>query len=498
MSKPLAVLPKSAFLILFALAAMPVFAQHGGGGGGGGHMGGGGGFHGGGGGGSHAGGGGSFHGGGGGFHSGGGGFHGGSVAPPAAGYGAPRASGPPSFRSGRGSGPRPGYGGFSRPGSTYAGGGQGFGNSGSGAPAGRNGQWHSFAPPSGGREPSPGAAAGAQSANGGGHVISGNHPGAPGAVRSFSGQGREVWESSASRNVVSRSQSLSTMHNSLGTSLFTRPGLSSGAAMSRSTRFTSGSPLLASRGFAGGVNTASSFQHIRGFGFNQFGHPINGRRGGFRQGCWNCGFGFGNRWGGGFGWGGWGWGGWGLGWGWGWPGLGFWGWDPFWVDPWWGWSGYSGYPANNYYIYNYSGSDNYAPQDNSVAPENNQYEEEDNQGTSNGNWVTPNGPNPSAAPSSSGLTVPVLIYMKSGSVLTVRDYWMIDGELHYITMSGVQKTADLEQVDLARSNSENAKSGVRFIFKSEPSAQPPDEAPAPPAAQPDSAPGVGPQPEART
>jgi len=491
MSNPLSVLPKSAFLILFALSAIPVFAQHGGGGGGG-HMGGGGGFHGGGGGGFHG-------GGGGGFHGGGGGFHGGSVAPPAAGYGAPRASAPPSFRSGGGAAARPGYGGFSRPGNTYAGGGQRFGNSNSGARAGGNGQWHSFAPPSAGREPSTGTAAGAQSASGGGHAMNGNHSAAPGAVRSFAGQGREVWESSASRNVVSRSQSLSTLHSSLGTSLFARPGVGSGAATSRSTHFTGGSPLLANRGFAGGANGASSFQNTRGLGFNQFGHPINGWRGGFRHGCWNCGFGFGNRWGGGFGWGGWGWGGWGLGWGWGWPGLGFWGWNPYWADPWWGGSGYYGYPSNNYYIYNYPTSDNYAPEDNSAAPapENNQYEDSD-QGAPDGNWVTPNGPNPSAAPNSSALTVPVLIYMKNGSVLTVRDYWMIDGELHYILMSGVQKTADLDQVDLARSNSENAKSGVRFIFKSEPNAPPRDEVPAPPAAQPDSTPGVGPQPEART
>jgi hypothetical protein len=180
--------------------------------------------------------------------------------------------------------------------------------------------------------------------------------------------------------------------------------------------------------------------------------------------------------------------------------LGFWGWDPFWADPWWSWSGYYGYPTNNYYIYNYPSSDNYAPEDNSAAPppENNQYEDSSDQGAPDGNWVTPNGPNPSAAPNSSSLTVPVLIYMKNGSVLTVRDYWMIDGDLHYILMSGVQKTVDLDQVDLARSNSENAKSGVRFIFKSEPSAPPRDEAPAPPATQPDSAPGVGPQPEART
>jgi hypothetical protein len=98
------------------------------------------------------------------------------------------------------------------------------------------------------------------------------------------------------------------------------------------------------------------------------------------------------------------------------------------------------------------------------------------------------------------LAVPVLIYLKSGRVLSVRDYWMVDGELHYLLINGVQHSVDLEQVDLPRTNTENAKSGVRFIFKSEPSAP----------AEPDAGPGTPnepaptrqldavPQPEAHT
>ena len=62
------------------------------------------------------------------------------------------------------------------------------------------------------------------------------------------------------------------------------------------------------------------------------------------------------------------------------------------------------------------------------------------------------------------------------------------------------ETTDLEQVDLPRTNTENAKSGVRFIFKSD----------VPPSAEPDAQPGnpnapaptqqlnAVPQPEART
>ena len=62
------------------------------------------------------------------------------------------------------------------------------------------------------------------------------------------------------------------------------------------------------------------------------------------------------------------------------------------------------------------------------------------------------------------------------------------------------KNVDLEQVDLPRSNTENAKSGVKFIFKSEPSVTTPEpDGSAPPPAQPDSSqPNAVPQPEART
>ena len=294
------------------------------------------------------------------------------------------------------------------------------------------------------------------------------------------------------------------MHNSLSRSLFARPGIGSGAALSSSTRFTGGSPLLANRTFSG-RNVASTQQLRSGLGFNRFGLPFN-RFGGFPGGfgrfgrfgrCWNCGFGFG-WFGPGWGWGGWGWG---LGWGWGWP---WWGWNSLWIDPWWGWpsAGYYGAPTNNY-VYNYGSSDsgNYAPEDNTAPPPDQNNYDENNPGAPTGDSVMPNNPNPSAAPNSSGFAVPVLIYLKSGSVLTVRDYWMIDDVLHYVQMNGVQRSVSLDSVDLARTNTENAKSGVKFIFKSEPNAQPRDENPVSPQpqAQPDRGqPGATLQPDSRT
>lgn len=451
MSQPFSLILKSALALVFACSAIPAFAQHGGGG--------------------HGGGGGGFHGGGGGMRSSGGSAPrgGGSSSSPTAGYGSARGASPSGPRFGNGYAARQGNN-FSRPGGNYSNGNQRVGNSPSTPGAAADGQWHSFG---GGRGPAGAQSqAGPSNSAGGFHVFSGNRGAAPNsAARSFSGQGGEVWENSpASRNMVSKSQSLSTLHNSFVGSRAATAGLRPNASLSASSRFAGGSALVGNRGVGGNLNAANPLQPLRGS--NRFGVPFGGNRGG----CWNCGIGFGgwgNRWG----------------WGFGWPGLGFWGlgWDPFIYDPWWGSGigmgyGYYGYP-NNYID---PGPGYYGPDYNSAPPEqqqqDNSYDEDyqgNSNGNSNGNWITPNEPSASSAQRSSSMAVPVLIYMKSGKILTVRDYWMVDDELHYILMSGVQNSADLEQVDLPRTNTENAKSGVKFIFKSEPSAAPPPSGPAP-------------------
>jgi hypothetical protein len=126
---------------------------------------------------------------------------------------------------------------------------------------------------------------------------------------------------------------------------------------------------------------------------------------------------------------------------------------------------------------------------------------------SSGNWIAPNGPSPSSSTDSEILTVPFLIYMKSGEIHTVRDYWMVDGKFYYLRMDGAERSVNLEEIDLARTNTENANSGVKFIFKSAPSAAPtaPDEKVAPPAStEPSPSPKTehqndqASQPEART
>ena len=469
MSNPFSVRFTSAFLILFACSVVPAFAQRGGGGG---HAGGGGGFHGG--------------GGGGGFHGGGSGGGMRSNAGPGFNRGsAPSGSAPggntssTAMRSGTQLGSRPGFasaprtnGGFSaQPSSGFARPGQQFGSS--VAPSAvADGRWHSFGGSVAGQaQGAPVNGAGNASSNF--HVFSGNRSvGSAGASRSFSGQGGEVWENApAARNVVPRSQSLSTIQGS-----FRSSGQGSAttthhpnSTLSASSTNSGASGLRSGQQFSNRPLAAASFQQQRGF--NRTGWPF----GRFGRGCWNCGFGFG----------GWGWGGFGFGWGW--PGFGFWGWDPFWVDPWWGAPavgyGYYAPPAYNLYASPnpYPDASNSAPYDYSNSPsmQDSQDNSVDGDNSSiNGNWVTPNGPAASATPSSPALTVPVLIYLKSGAVASVRDYWMLDGQLHYILMNGRQNSIGLEQVDLPRTNTENAKSGVKFIFKSEPSVSaPPDAAP---------------------
>jgi hypothetical protein len=456
----------SIVILLFACSALPVFAQHGGGGHGGG---GGGGFHGGGGGGFH---------GGGGLHSGGGGgTRGGSYSGPAAGYRGSTAGAPSAPRSANS------Y--YSRPGGNFAGGNQRYGNS-AGSPAVADGQWHSFAGAAGSRGPSGASSVAGSPGNAGGfHVFSANRgTGSSGAVRSFSGQGGEVWEnSSAPRNVVPKSQSLSTLHNSFRGSSGVNSGVRPNSTLSASSRFAGATTFTGNRGLSGGLNAANAFQARGSF---RFGNRFN-RFNRFGGGCWNCGFGFG------FG-----------GWGFGWPWLGFGFWNPFWFDPWWGAGpaygyGYYAYPDSN--VYGYPDSGYPAPEYNSNPPPPEQYQDQDNEESPNGNWVTPNGPSPSSAPNSANLTVPVLIYLKSGAVYTVRDYWMVDGELHFIQINGAQNSVDLQQVDLPRTNTENTKSGVKFIYKSEPSIlapEPPGASEPSPAPSPTQQLNAVPQPEAHT
>ena len=83
------------------------------------------------------------------------------------------------------------------------------------------------------------------------------------------------------------------------------------------------------------------------------------------------------------------------------------------------------------------------------------------------------------------------IYLKDGTVYSVTDYWVVNGELHF-TMAdesgtkSVEHVIALDELDLQRSIDENALRGFRFVLRNEPLQQYMDhhQDSAPPPAEP--------------
>jgi hypothetical protein len=393
--------------ILFACTAIPAFAQRGGGGS---HGGGGGGFHGGGGGGFHGSGGGGSHASGG---SQGGSYHSGISSPPRMGAGYSRSMPGVSSRFGPGSSARPG-GSVYRPSyGSSVGGGQRQAYSSAGH-AVADGQWHSFGGTAAGRAPVGPSSVARSSTGTSWQTFGGNRSaGGVGSTRSFSGQGHQIWENAPTgRNAVASSRTLSNVRGNLN-------------------------------GFGPFRNSP---QFGSGFAF----------RGGFRRGCWNCGFG----WGFGLGW----WPGWGFGW----PWLD-WGWGPSWIDPIWGWPGYDyyGYPAG------YSNAYPYDDNSYSTPPEN--YPSSDT-------GAPPEDQGPTQTTDAGKIVMPVLLYMRDRSVFAASDYWVEDGKLHYVLSTGAEKMVELDQVDIKRTMAENADLGTQVTLKPRPAnSEPSPETPSPTA-----------------
>jgi len=194
-------------------------------------------------------------------------------------------------------------------------------------------------------------------------------------------------------------------------------------------------------------------------------------RGGFGgRGCWNCG-GFGGFGGGlGFGW----WPGWGFGW----PWVGFGYWDPFYWDSLsWGWPGYGyfGYPAgypNGYGFNSYNDSSSYSSPDNNYTDTN---ANTDNNSDSSSVTAEPAEQSLPQGNDIANPSIPVLLYMRNGSVYSARDYWFTGNLFHYVLLNGREVVVGADQLDMKRTNEENAKSGVRFVVRSDPSGPPPPD-----------------------
>ena len=424
---------------LFMCSSIPAFGGRGGGG------------HGGGGGGSHGG--------------GGGGFRGGSSSASRGGgsYSRPAPSAP--SRTGGASYERPGGNEYRSSNGAVNEGARGATSS--FAPRGAaDGQWHSFGGSNAaGRSVTSGSGSGASGgAEGGWHVSSGNRTASSG-VRSFSGQGNEVWENApAARNVVSSSRTLSSVRSSFANSTAANSGLRSSASLSATSR-SAIVPALGNR-IATGLPDSVGIGAFRGAPL--FGNSLNRFGFGFRGGCWRCGFGFGF----------------GL-----WPGWGFGFWDPFYWDSLsWGWPGYGyyGYPAAYPYGYGPSyddGSSYSAPPD--FAP-NDSYSGTDPNSAS----VAPMQQDPQQPASAANGAVPVVLFLKDGSVYSVRDYWVSGGQLHYVLLNGREGAFDADQLDMQRTVDENARSGVQFTLKPSPDGFAPAPSQTPPAATPDAAPTI--------
>ena len=95
---------------------------------------------------------------------------------------------------------------------------------------------------------------------------------------------------------------------------------------------------------------------------------------------------------------------------------------------------------------------------------------------SNANSQHPTTPDAEGTPNANALTAnvaasrpTVLIYQKDGTIYAASDYWISGGKLHYMVNYGGEGAVELDQVDFQRTVDENAKLGVQFVLKSNPS-----------------------------
>jgi hypothetical protein len=285
------------------------------------------------------------------------------------------------------------------------------------------------------------------------------------AVESGPARGATAPNALAGRNSISQASALSAIHRSFGVSDVgnLRSGLRSGLNAPRSASSGSGSSLVArSRGTpsirgTGLRNSSSAGTALNRFGsrnLNRFGNFGRFRFGDFDNdfddfffrrpffGC--CGFGFG-----GFGFGGFGF------------AIGFSGFDfgfgaPLWWGSGWpGWYGGPGYPYGLPYGYSlpYDFGLTYDSPTASGPPS------DDSSVSGAYRRTRKNSENSSAI---------LLLYLKDGTMYSVGDCWLATGELHCIATDRSEDVFELSAIDFQRTVDENAKRGVPFILKANP------------------------------
>lgn len=92
-------------------------------------------------------------------------------------------------------------------------------------------------------------------------------------------------------------------------------------------------------------------------------------------------------------------------------------------------------------------------------------------------WQNPPANNSSVENENQEQAPETVIYLKDGTSFAVTDYWVADGQLHYVTSYGGENAVDLDNFDLQRTTDENASRGVSITLRPAPESQPPDAQP---------------------
>ncbi len=256
-------------------------------------------------------------------------------------------------------------------------------------------------------------------------LMSGAHPGAP---LSFSGQGRQMWQSS--QGSAANGDSVRATEPRAAQRVFPNPPHIFRRPILGGAPFLTGSPGFIF--FTPGFGFFGS-----GFGCDPFFAPTFGCSG-FSP------FGFG-----------------------GFSYLGFGG----------GYGGYAGGVGAADYGYD-SGGYYAPPQSNyNVTPDGGASQE-----PAPSEWQNP--PAENSSPDNSGVesaapAPDTIIYLKDGTSFAVTDYWVADGQLHYVTSYGGQNAVNLNQLDLQRTTDANASRGISITLRPAPESQTPAANPAP-------------------
>jgi hypothetical protein len=139
-----------------------------------------------------------------------------------------------------------------------------------------------------------------------------------------------------------------------------------------------------------------------------------------------------------------------------------------------GYGGYAGGLGDS--PYGYDGGYYAPPSDFGVAP--NAIDEGASQEPAPTEWQNPPGENSSPENSASDNSASdnssaenaapapdTIIYLKDGTSFAVKDYWIADGQLHYVASYGGENAVDLNQLDLERTTDANAQQGIAITLR---------------------------------